>query len=66
MASGSSSNRPVRLPGWLRQLDRAISRGFLFRGSQIMAVCGGVFIVMMAAVTFVSVVGRRSPWAGAW
>jgi TRAP-type C4-dicarboxylate transport system permease small subunit len=39
---------------------------FLLGGSQLLAGVGGVLLFLLILVTFVSVVGRRSPVAGAW
>ena len=52
--------------GWLTNLDRAVFGGVLFKGSQVLAVIGTVGIGVMVVVNFVTVVGRRSPWAGPW
>ena len=64
--STSGFNSPTKLPGWLKQLDRVVSVGFLYRGSQAMAVVGGIVVCLLALVTFVTVVFRRSPISGAW
>jgi TRAP-type C4-dicarboxylate transport system permease small subunit len=41
-------------------------KALLFRGSQSFAWFGGFTIVVLIAITFVTVVGRHSPVAGAW
>ncbi len=54
-----------RLVAWVRWLDKVLSRGFIFKGSQVLAVLAGVCVLLLAAITFVEVVGRNSPFAGA-
>lgn len=66
MVFGRSSGYLSRLAGWVRQYDRAISGGFLFRGSQILFVVAGAAVVLLMVITFVGVVFRRSPLAGPW
>jgi TRAP-type C4-dicarboxylate transport system permease small subunit len=39
---------------------------FLLGGSQLLAAVGGLLLFLLILVTFISVVGRRSPIAGAW
>ena len=50
----------------LTKLNRAIYGGFLFRGSQGIAVVAAVIIILLVVVTCVNVGGRYSPWAGPW
>ena len=53
--------------GWsTRKVIKVISERFLFGGSRILLIGGGVSIIIMMVVTFITVVGRNSPLAGSW
>lgn len=66
MASKRSSSGRPRPRGWLRVLDGVISGGFLYHGSYALAWAGGLAVMLLATVTFVTVAGRYSPWSGSW
>lgn len=57
---------PTKLPGWLERFDRAISGGILFRGSSVLAMVAAVAVMVLALVTFVTVVLRHTPLGGSW
>lgn len=59
-----SESADVSASGWVR-LERLIA-GFLLAGAKVQAVIAAIFLIFLALVTFVTVVGRRSPWKGAW
>jgi TRAP-type C4-dicarboxylate transport system permease small subunit len=50
----------------LTRFDRFISKYFLYGGAQILAKIAAISMVLLTLSTFVTVVGRRSPWSGAW
>ncbi len=49
-----------------RKLDRVLSEGFLFKGAIVLEVIGGVALMLLALISFGTVVLRNTPLAGAW
>ena len=66
MVSDSGSTPAGTGGGWVRRCDRVISGRLLFKGSQILATVVAVSILLLMVITFIGVIGRHSPWAGAW
>ena len=50
----------------LRRFDRFLTRYVLFGGAVVFGKLAAFSIVLLTLVTFVTVVGRRSPWSGPW
>ena len=64
--SGIVPNESITVSkSWWSRFDRIISK-FLFGGAQIQGKIAAFCMILLALVTFTTVVGRRSPWSGAW
>jgi TRAP-type C4-dicarboxylate transport system permease small subunit len=50
----------------LIRIEILISRYFFFYGALVQQKIAGICILFLALVTLITVVGRRSPWSGAW
>lgn len=64
--SSRGSGRPTMLPGWLGRFGRAVSQGFLFKGSYVIGSVAGFGVIVLGLVTLVTVISRHSPIAGPW
>jgi len=62
---GGNSAR-IRLPGWLKWLDRVLAKTFLYQGSKLMAWISGVLILVVILITIVDVVTRGTPLVSPW
>lgn len=50
----------------LEKVDRVISEGFLFKGSQVLAIISYIGLILLASIALIIVVFRNTPLAGAW
>ena len=50
----------------LRLADKGFSEYFLFKGSKVLAVCGGAFLLALMMVTFITVIFRLLPMRTDW
>ena len=54
-------------PGFLAKVNRAVSEGFLHKGAQGIGWVGGLGVIVLMAVSIISIIGRRVPAiAGPW